>query len=117
MQKINWRHAFDGSGMSMTQENRQRVLNALSDWNSDWHVEHSSLWVTRIEDEDGDYIWDCEDGTDQLENHFSDGFVDWMDRQFNGGKKKVVIGTATKLPLPVASPPSSSKGAVSSSSF
>lgn len=116
--KIDWRHAFGGSGWAISPENRQRVLNAIADWNSDWHVEHTSLWITRVEDEDGDRIWDGEeDNPEEVDRYFSYEFKQWMDSKFNGGKKKVVVGKATILPLPVASPPSSSKGAVSSSSF
>ena len=115
--KFNWRWAFNGSNHGIDANNRQRVVDAIYDWHGDWNVETESLWIMNVEDSDRDCIWNCDDHEiEEIDHRFSHRFIDYMDKKFLS-KQKVVIGKATKLPLPVASPPSSSKGAVSSSSF
>jgi len=102
---VNWRYAFDGSGSSISPDNRQRVLHAIADWNSDWDVSHDAMWITRIEDEDGDTVWDCDHyGYDDIDNCFPQRFLEWMDQHFKLNKKSVVIGKATILPIPDARP-------------
>lgn len=109
--KFNWRWAFSTSDQSVTVENRQRVVDAMYGWSSEWTIDTEGMWITRVEDEDGDCVWDCEfNDVDEIDNCFSDHFLQWMDTQFSSGKKKVVVGNATKLPLPGDSPLSSSKG-------
>lgn len=112
--KFNWRHAFYGMGGNLTTSQLNRVYESVNSW-SDWEVSTSDGYIIRVEDCDGDGIWDYEWEEEDFDRFFSDRFIKYMNTTF--GKPGVVIGKATKLPLPVASPPSSSKGAVSSSSF
>ena len=113
--KINWRHAFYEQGGSLPRNQRDRVVAAVMDW-SDWEVLTEDNYITRIEDENEDGVWDYEWGNSDFSDYFSERFIRHMDKLF-AGKNTVVIGSATKLPLPVASPSPSSKGVVSSSSF
>jgi hypothetical protein len=97
---------------------RQRVINAIYDWNSDWHVETDDYYIQRVEDEDGDCIWDVDwDDDNNPRAHFSNDFRRYMDEKFAGGKKPIFVGKATILPIPGDSPSSLTKGPSPSSSF
>lgn len=121
MAKFNWRDAFNtGDNNFISGAQRRLVVDMIHDWDSDWDVQTEDGLICRVEDSDGDPIWDADWGSgDDLSEHFSDRFIQWMDDHFKSTSKKarVVIGDATKLPLPEDSPLSSSKGATSSSSF
>lgn len=121
MNKFNWRDAFllEGSS-SLNTHQRRLVVDMIHDWDCDWDVQTREGYICRVEDSDGDPIWD-EDWAahDDLSEHFSDRFIAWMDDHFRDPNKKVrvVVGNSTILPLPGDSPQSSSKGATPSSSF
>lgn len=119
MNKFNWRGAFDNpEGGNLSQVQRRQVIDRIPMWNSDWHIEYENFYITRVEDGDGDAIWDSEWASESnLEEYFSSRFIEWMDQQFGQLKVKVVVGNSTILPLPGDSPQSSSKGATPSSSF
>lgn len=108
MTTFDWRGAFDGTGIDITSQQRNQVIEAIANWNSDWEVDNHHMWITRVEDEDGDGIWDCDyDDSSDVEQYFSSDFIRWMDSKFMGKprkKQKVVIGTSTKLPIPGARP-------------
>jgi hypothetical protein len=105
---FDWRGAFDNTGIDCTREQRNQVIQAIADWNSDWEIDNHDLYITRIEDEDGDGIWDADyDDSDDVDQYFSSEFIEWMDTKFMGkkrSKKPVVIGKSTKLPIPGARP-------------
>lgn len=118
MNKFNWRAAFANAGGEISQQQRRQVIDRIPSWVSDWHIEYENYYIVRVEDGDGDAIWDADwDSDANLEEYFSSRFIEWMDQQFGHRKVKVVVGNSTILPLPGDSPHSSSKGATPSSSF
>jgi hypothetical protein len=110
---------LDGGG-SLTTQQRRMVVNLINDWDCDWNVDTRDGYICRVEDSDGDGIWDEDWGSqDDLSDHFSLRFIEWMDDHIRSPDKKVkvVVGNSTILPLPGDSPQPSSKGATPSSSF
>lgn len=119
--KFRWMDAFSVSSHARrptTYEQRELVVQAIYEWNSEWNVDTDNNYICHLEDEDGDTLYD-EGWDDEIDvrNCFSRRFVEYMDKEFLTIKKKVVVGNATKLPLPGDSPLSSSKGVAPSSSF
>lgn len=108
MTTFDWRGAFENTGIDSTREQRNQVIQAIANWNSDWNIDYHDLYINRVEDEDGDGIWDVDyDDSDDINAYFSSDFLQWMDAKFLGKprkKKSVVIGKSTKLPIPGARP-------------
>lgn len=107
-QRFDWRAAFSETGMDSTDEQRRAVRNAIQMWNSDWAWDTHEDYLIRVEDEDGDGIWDEDyDDSHDVDNYFSSDFIAYMDNKFLGKakpKRPTVIGNATKLPLPGSRP-------------
>lgn len=107
-ERFNWRGAFENSGVELRPSQREQVYRAIERWNSDWSIDSDGYLIHRIEDEDGDGIWDYDyDDSHDLGCYFDSDFIEWMDTKFLGAKrskKPVVIGKSTKLPIPGARP-------------
>lgn len=106
--RFDWRGAFSQVGIDATSAQRGEVCRAIMDWNGDWTYDTDGGYIVRVEDEDGEGIWDIDyDDCEDVDQFFSDEFLEYMDFKFllkRRAKKPVVIGAATKLPLPGSRP-------------
>lgn len=117
MAKIDWRNAFSRvSRQRLSSGDFDRVVDYLRCWDG-WNVMHEDGFITRVEDDDEDGIWD-EDWDDPREfpMYFSDRLIKGLNKTFEF-KTPTFVGNATKLPIPGDAPLSSSKGVAPSSSF
>jgi hypothetical protein len=107
-ERFDWRGAFSGVPADASPAQRRAVRQAIMDWNSDWTYDTEDGYIMRLEDEDGDGIWDYDyDNAENIGDYFSSEFIAHMDNKFLGtskSKKPVVIGKATKLPIPGVRP-------------
>lgn len=106
--KFDWRGAFHGTGVDIESTQRRLVRDAIVEWNSEWQWESDDGYIIRLEDENCDGIWDIDyDDSDDVDCYLPSDFIRWMDMKFLGRarpKQQVVIGKATKLPIPGARP-------------
>lgn len=106
--RFDWRGAFSNVPADADPSQRRAVRQAIMDWNSDWTYDSDDGYIMRLEDENGDGIWDVDyDDSENVGDFFSSDFIAYMDNKFLGkprAKKPVVIGNATKLPIPGARP-------------
>ena len=106
--KFDWRGAFCGTGVDIEPSQRRLVRDAIEAWNSDWQWDTDDGLIIRLEDDNCDGIWDIDyDDSDDVDQYFPSDFIRYMDMKFlgkAGPKKPVVIGNATKLPIPGARP-------------
>jgi hypothetical protein len=102
--RFQWRYAFHGQPGAILREERRLVCQAIDDWNNDWSYDSDDYLLYRVENEDGDGIWDSDySDAEDIDNYFSSNFIQYMDLKFLGKarpKKPVFVGNATKLPLP-----------------
>lgn len=106
--RFDWRGAFYGVPADADPAQRRAARQAIMEWNSDWTYDTDDGYIIRLEDQDGDGIWDADyDDSENVCDYFSNDFITYMDNKFLGKskpKKPVVIGNATKLPIPGARP-------------
>jgi len=105
---FNWRGAFSLTRFDASPAQQREVIRALANWNSDWNWDTQEGYLVRVEDENGDGIWDIDyDDCHDVDQFFGSDFLQWMDTRFlskKRSKKPVVIGKSTKLPIPGARP-------------
>jgi hypothetical protein len=102
--RFDWRYAFMGLDAALNREQRRLVCQAIDDWNNDWCYDCDDYLIYRVENEDGDGIWDSDyEDSHDINQYFDNSFLQYMDLKFLGKarpKKPVFVGKATKLPLP-----------------
>lgn len=117
MAKIDWRRAFYHERHEpLPLAHFSLVVDHLLNWD-EWDITHLDGFITRIEDADGDGVWDSDwEDPREFSMYFSDRLIRSLNNAF-WNKKPIFVGKAAVLPLPVDSPSSKMKGAISSSSF
>ena len=107
-QRFDWRGAFSNVPVDADPAQRRAVRQAIMEWNSDWTYDTDDGYIMRLENEEGEGIWDVDyDNSYNVGDYFDGDFISYMDNKFLGkprAKKPVVIGNATKLPIPGARP-------------
>lgn len=105
--RFNWRGAFYGTNVDIGSAERRLVRQEIADWNGEWQWDTDDGYIIRLEDENCDGIWDLDyDDSDDVDAYLPTDFVRYLDKKFLGTTQKttLIVGKATKLPLPGAHP-------------
>ena len=102
----NWRHVFLGAGPRVPAEFRDHVIDLIYQFNPSWSIDTDDRgYIIEIRNEDDDCLWhEDNDDSELVDIHFSNRFLQWMDEKTGHSKSKLIIGKATKLPIPGARP-------------
>ena len=108
-----WEYAFRFTGGSLPSDQRDAVIQAMRDFDH-YSLDFDMGFITHVWDEYDDTVWNYEDRDenwspiDWLRECLGEDLCEHLDYTFSdfnqSRKHKLVIGKATKLPLPGANP-------------
>ena len=114
-----WEYAFRFTGGSLGRELHEDVLSQVEALGYSYDTDED--YIHTVYDEDGDEVWSCEwdrgisnqATIDSIRHHLPNELLDHLDEEFPRDAEdvrrirkasKLVVGKATKLPLPGSRP-------------